>query len=63
MHHYICIVILRGKCLIAMDIFTCNLTPEKTMEYYEALDEYIKLTIPNVTQIDYHNIRRFPYYV
>jgi len=50
-----------GKCLIAIDIFTCNLTPEKTLEYYENLNEYILQNIPSLKQQLFQNIKRFPF--
>ena len=50
-----------GKCLIAIDIFTCNLNPEKTLEYYEKLNEYILQNIPSLKQQLFQNIKRFPF--
>ena len=50
-----------GKCLIATDIFTCNLTPQMTMEFYYQLNKYILNTFPNMKQLSFKNIKRFPF--
>lgn len=51
-----------GKCLIAIDIFTCNLTPELTTEFYNQLNKYILTTFPNIEQQSFQNIKRFPFF-